>query len=350
VLIFRKVGMTNVPVYYTEPSMKDILLPLLTDALQYTPTHRAVVIYDTDSPLARVLSEGYRAALPQAQHLHFPDHTPDFLRASVAALSPGDLVVLVQSSSFRLNEFRFRVELFKLGLAVIEHPHLGRMPEREIATYLEALRYDKDYYQTTGRALATRIRGAQEIIVQTSGGNSLHYLAPFEDPKLNIGDYTGMKNVGGQFPIGEVFTEPVDFAHVNGTVALMAFGDTSFRTCAPETPIVLTITEGRIVGTEHSTEHFLGILEQLRQDGELFVRELGFGLNRALTKKARLSDVGGYERMCGVHLSLGAKHAMYAKPGLSKRAGRYHVDVFADVERVLIDGSVVYEGGVWTIS
>jgi hypothetical protein len=54
--------------------------------------------------------------------------------------------------------------------------------------------------------------------------------------------------------------------------------------------------------------------------------------------------------MCGVHLSLGAKHAMYAKPGLSKRAGRYHVDVFADVERVLIDGSVVYEGGVWTIS
>lgn len=327
--------------------MLDILQPLLTDSLHHTPAQRAMVIYDTDSPLAATLSDGYRQALPHAQFFLFSAHTPEELRAAVRTLSPGDLVVLVQSSSFRLNAFRFRVELFTLGLAVIEHPHLGRMPPEEIPTYLEALRYDKAYYHTMGRALAAAITDAQEIVLETAGGARLVYGAPFEAPKLNIGDYTGMRNIGGQFPIGEVFTEPVDLSRVNGTVALMAFGDTSFHTYAPEVPITLTITEGKIASTTNATEQFTGILATLQEDGELFVRELGFGLNRALTKHVRLSDVGSYERMCGVHLSLGAKHTMYAKPGLSKRAGKYHVDVFADIERVLIDGRTVYEGGRW---
>ena len=46
----------------------------------------------------------------------------------------------------------------------------------------------------------------------------LRYESSFEDTKLNIGDYTSMKNVGGQFPFGEVFTEPIDLEGVNGEV------------------------------------------------------------------------------------------------------------------------------------
>ena len=87
--------------------------------------------------------------------------TPDLVRAAIDALSPGDLVVLVQSTSFRLNEFRFRLELFDRKLKTIEHPHLGRMPDSELETFIDALAYDPDYYRTVGPALMERINRAR---------------------------------------------------------------------------------------------------------------------------------------------------------------------------------------------
>jgi hypothetical protein len=44
-----------------------------------------------------------------------------------------------------------------------------------------------------------------------------------------------------------------------------------------------------------------------------------------------------------MHLSLGAKHTIYAKPGLHRKKGRYHVDVFVDLEKMMIDNEVVYK-------
>ena len=61
-------------------------------------------------------------------------------------LKPSDLVVLVQSTSFRLDAFRIRIELFKRQLKVIEHPHLGRMSGHEIEYYIDSLAYDPEYF------------------------------------------------------------------------------------------------------------------------------------------------------------------------------------------------------------
>ncbi len=94
---------------------------------------------------------------------------------------------------------------------------------------------------------------------------------------------------------------------------------------------------------------FTDVLDQIRADEELWVRELGFGLNRALTRDRRLTDIGSYERMCGVHLSLGQKHTIYAKAGFPKRSSRYHVDVFADIITVRIDDEIVYREGQWCV-
>ena len=47
-----------------------------------------------------------------------------------------------------------------------------------------------------------------------SGGEQLVFASPFESAKLNIGDYSGMNNIGGQFPLGEVFTEAQDLEAV----------------------------------------------------------------------------------------------------------------------------------------
>jgi hypothetical protein len=41
---------------------------------------------------------------------------------------------------------------------------------------------------------------------------------------------------------------------------------------------------------------------------------------------------------------LGAKHAVYPKAGFHKRDVHFHVDVFADVSRVEIDGTRVFDG------
>ena len=158
-----------------------------------------------------------------------------------------------------------------------------------------------------------------------------------------------MKNVGGQFPIGEVFTEPIDLEGVNGEVKIFAFGDPAFRVNVPAEPITLVIEKARVVGVKNSPPEFDLVLEQIKADEDIWVRELGFGMNKAFSRDRRVLDVGTYERMCGIHISLGAKHSIYAKPGLKRREGRFHVDVFVKTDRVLLDDEVVYQDGGWQV-
>lgn len=321
---------------------------ILEQALEHTPNKRAVVVFDEYSQLSTLVAEGYRQALPEATFINFETTSTADILKSFAELEAGDLVVLVQSLSFRLNEFRIRVELFKQGLKVIEHPHLFRMQGTDIEVYINSLAYDADYYRGTGRRLKGLIDQAQAAEVH-SGGAVLSYDSTFEDAKLNVGDYTGMKNVGGQFPIGEVFTEAKDLAGVNGEVKIFAFGDTDFRVNVPDEPITLVIEKSRVVAVKNSTPAFDEVIEQIKADEEVWVRELGFGMNRAFSRDKRVMDIGTYERMCGIHLSLGAKHSIYAKPGLKRREGQYHVDVFVKTDRVLLDDKVVYQDGAWTV-
>lgn len=312
-------------------------------AIEYTPAKQALIVFDEDSTLSRLLTAGYKAVLPKADFVPFNSITPDGIRQKIAGLNAGDLVVLVQSTSFRLNEFRFRLELFNRALAVIEHPHLGRMPETEHKIYIDALAYDANYYRSVGPALKHRIDKAVKIDVHCTQ-TTLHYDGPFEPVKMNIGDYSALKNTGGQFPIGEVFTEPKDLTGVNGEVEIFAFADRDFKVIFPETPIVLTITKGLITDAKNAPPAFQSILEQIENDEVLAVRELGFGMNRAMNRYRYLTDIGSYERMCGIHLSLGAKHTMYAKEGFPKRSSKYHVDVFADITSVVIDDETVFDG------
>lgn len=326
----------------------------LGDILRICFTHEAaqaaaVVVYDTGCALADTLTAAYRQCLPSAQFVHFEAHTPAEILAILAPLVAGDLVVLVQSTSFRLEAFRIRVELFKRGLKVIEHPHLVRMPGPQVAYYVDALAYDPAYYRGVGAALKARIDRAQGGVLE-SGGAQLVYGSAFESAKLNVGDYREMANIGGQFPIGEVFTEACDLEAVNGRVRIFVFGDTTYSVNQPAEPITLVIQKGQVVAVENSTAEFDTVLANIRADeGVVWVRELGFGMNRAFSNTRLVSDIGTYERMCGVHLSLGAKHGIYGKPNFKRGDGRHHVDVFAVTESVLLDGEEVYRAGAWVV-
>ncbi len=325
------------------------LRDVLAIAIEHGPAQRALVVHDARSDLARALTEGYRRNLPDGEFLDFDSVEPDQVLAAFKCLAPSDLVVLVQSTSFRLEAFRIRVELFKLGLKVVEHVHLSRMPGTQGEHYIEALAYDSDYYRGVGKALKARIDTAASGTVH-SGGERLVFASPFESAKLNVGDYSGMNNVGGQFPIGEVFTEAQDLEAVNGRVQVHVFGDTSYLVNRPDQPITLIIERGRVVGAVDTTPEFDKLLEIIRRDeGEVWVRELGFGMNRAFSRERRVNDIGTYERMCGIHLSLGAKHGVYPKPGFKRKDARYHVDVFAVTDAVYLDDQLMYQDGGWLV-
>ncbi len=324
------------------------LRDVLGHALEHGPLHGALVVYDTRTALARALLEGYRRNLPGAVFIDFDAATPEAVLEAFRAMAPQDLVVLVQSTNFRLDGFRIRVELFKLGLKVVEHVHLSRMPGTQSEHYIEALAYDPAYFRGVGRALKARIDAAPHARVE-GGGETLTFASALEPAKLNVGDYSGMNNVGGQFPIGEVFTEALDLEAVHGRVQVHVFGDTNYRSNRPEVPVTLVIERGRVVGTENATPAFQQVLDNITEiEGEVWVRELGFGMNRAFTRERRVDDIGTYERMCGIHLSLGAKHGVYTKPGFKRKDARFHIDVFAVTDAVYLGDERVYADGSWT--
>ena len=46
-------------------------------ALLHTHPHKALVVYDNEHELSRILTAAYREVLPEAKFLHFPDHSKE---------------------------------------------------------------------------------------------------------------------------------------------------------------------------------------------------------------------------------------------------------------------------------
>jgi hypothetical protein len=322
---------------------------ILKDAIKYSFQQQALIIADSQSPLAILLTQAYRAALPTAQFIGFDKITPEEIFPVFQKMQRNDLVVLIQSSNFRLKDFRIRVELFEMGLKVIEHPQLARMQNEEVSLYIDSLAYDAEYFHGVGHALKKLVDSAQNGVIE-SDGLRLFFDCKLEPAKLNIGDYTGMKNIGGQFPIGEVFTEAQCLEAVHGQVKIFAFADNAFLVNKPKIPITLVIEKGRVIDAKNTTPEFDEVIAKIKKDeGEIWLRELGFGMNQAFTPTQIVADVGTYERMCGVHLSLGTKHSVYKKPQFKRGTTWHHVDVFAVTDAVYLDEKNIFVKHQWKI-
>lgn len=319
-------------------------------ALEHRPEagERVLVVYDTENGLTDILTKAYRNALPSAQFVDFASVTKEEIIALFDALKPRDLVVLIQTSSFRLDDFRIRLHLFKLRLKVIEHTHLYRNSEDVWDVYLNALAYDPAWYRTVGRKLQAKLAATNELRIE-SGGTALIVTGELESPKPNLGDYAGMENIGGTFPIGEVFTEARDFTQMNGSFMVYAFAGTDFSIVMHE-PFRVDVTEGVVVGWgENAPTSFLDVIASIKTNERPLVREIGFGLNRAITRERYIEDITAFERILGLHLSLGEKHSVYKKEGIVTHKARFHVDVFPLVERVTADGETIFENGKYLL-
>jgi hypothetical protein len=317
-------------------------------ALEHTPPAKTLVIYDTEDGLTRIITEAYRRALPNAQFIDFATQTKDALMKTFALLSPKDLVVLIQTSNFRLDEFRIRLHLFSLGLKVIEHLHLYRNGEETWETYVNSLAYDASWYRTIGPKLKASLESIETLCIQ-AGTAELTVTGGVESPKLNIGDYTGMENIGGTFPIGEVFTEAKDFSKMNGSLLIYAYAGADFHINMHE-PFRVDIKEGLIVSyAKDAPQTFVEVLELVKSYERPLIREIGFGLNRAITREHYLKDITAFERIYGMHFSLGEKHSVYKKEGITTHKTKFHVDLFPIVNTVYADDVAIFDNGLYVV-
>lgn len=322
----------------TAVNMEDIL----THSLKLGSDNKVLVIYDNDYELTRILTQGYKTALKNLQaNAEFYDFEQiskdgkDKVVQMFEDYNPSDLVVLIQSGSFRLDDFRIRLHLFSKNLKVIEHLHLHRNDPSVFDVYIASLKYDdseRQWYQKMKDNLVSNLSSTDKL--QLKYAEATLETSKLEIPKINIGDYTGMGNVGGTFPIGEVFTESQDFASMTGSVYIYGFADRNFNVCFYD-PFRLDISQGLITGFAQNTpQEFIDVLNLVKEYERPMIREIGFGLNRAITKARPLGDITAYERILGVHFSLGEKHSVYKKAGITTHKTKFHIDLFLCIDQV----------------
>jgi aminopeptidase len=363
------------------------------------------LLYDTESPLANILSDAWIAILsnintavvrefknppqplyrgglinPDNPHLKEQnriitshnieenkriglDHhitcktTPDeividpqveLLKNELISLPAGSIVVLVQSTNFRLSTFRIRLELFHLGIHVVEFNHLAYILESEFSTFEKSLVYNTPEYVRIQNVLEWLIVSANSTRIQSVNGEFLTF-SSLEKIRGNTGDYSASINKWGTFPIGEVFTESIDLSSVHGKCLVESYPreDFSVEHC---TPFELVIENGRVLPSDNFPAPFAKLYNWIVQfEWEVMVRELGMGINTAITRDTSLSDINFYERKTGVHLSLGKKHGIYGKKLPKTEIQRFHIDVFIALEGVYIGEQRVFENKKWIV-
>jgi len=290
------------------------------------------------------MTAAYRNALPDARFIDFDKTSKEDILAAFDEMKPKDLVVLIQSSNFLLDAFRIRLHLFEKGLKVIEHLHLHRNTEKVWDVYINSIAYDINWYRNIGPWIKSKLDPAKELCIEGEDA-VLTVSGPLLPSLLNIGNYAGMKNVGGTLPIGEVISECVNFEDMNGSMKLFAYADTDFETMILK-PFRVDIKESLVVGwNENTPESFGRMVENVKKYERPIIRELGFGLNRAVTKERYLEDITAFERLVGLHLSLGEKHSIYKKEGIVAHKSKFHIDIFLVTDRMLVDGVPFFENG-----
>jgi aminopeptidase len=323
---------------------------ILTKCIQFNfdGKNQALVVYDTQNGLTEIMTQAYRNVIPEAKFVNFDDMSKDEIIGEFNKLKPNDLVVQIQTMNFRLDDFRIRLHLFQQKLKVIEHMHLYRDDESVWDVYVDSLSYDENWYRQVAPRLQNTL-AKTNILEIKSKSCILEVVGGLEIPKLNTGDYTGMDNIGGTFPIGEVFTEALDFGTMNGSVYIYAFADKQFNISFHE-PFRIDIDHGIVVGYgENTPDLFIEVWNSVKEIERPLIREIGFGMNKAITKERFLGDITAFERILGLHLSMGEKHSVYKKEGIIAKKSRFHVDLFLVADSVFCDGKVIFQNGQYLV-
>ncbi|MBI2572544.1 hypothetical protein HYV86_01680 [Candidatus Woesearchaeota archaeon] len=328
------------------PDLVAALRTIITHNVALPPEKEVILIYDEDSSLSRKLAEGYKEAIANYPHriIKFDPSMGQELKEQMLQVEPGIAIILVQTTSFRISEYRIRLDLNKQKAYVIEHSHLDLIKPEEEETYLACLTYDHERYKKICDYITPLLQNAAKVEIISHDGSVMTYQGPFEKIYYNIGEI--QNTLGSFYPIGEFFTEPLDLKNVNGTFQIYAYPSDHHETIIEE-PFHINVEGGSIISHD-GPERFEVIMDLIRSennDGRVPIREMGFGLNRFIGKHAPLGYVGSHERQLGFHVSLGLKHGIYRKKMPNAVNQRFHIDLFINVGKILVDDVAVFENG-----
>jgi hypothetical protein len=97
------------------------------------------------------------------------------IKNELISLPAGSIVVLIQSTNFRLSTFRVRLELFHRGIHVVEFNHLAYIPEHEFDTFEKSLIYRTDEYIRLEKSFSEAMSQAKTTRIQSVNGEFLTY-------------------------------------------------------------------------------------------------------------------------------------------------------------------------------
>lgn len=396
-------------IHHLQQSCKDILYK----NMEYQ-NQEVYLLYDTESPLAKILSDAFVAILPHSattrlflnppqplyrggfinpenpynreqnrvvtshnihenerfgllhhhlsshvqhetslKHEHSSDSIWDMIKTELLSLPPWSIVVLIQSTNFRLSTFRIRLELFHRGIHVVEFNHLAYIPDSQFETFFSSITYRTDIYKEQEQKFAieiSRSNNLEKVVEIISSDDSELSFWSLEGIRGNTGEYSSIEKKWWTFPLGEIFTEALDLESVSGTCLVDAFPNDDFSVNFCE-PFSLAIKKWRVLPSDHFPSEFQKIYDWIMEfEGEVMVRELGLGLNPAISLTTPLSDINFFERKLGVHLSLGKKHGIYGKKLPKNELQRFHIDIFLSIADVKIGGKSVYRDWNWHFS
>ena len=310
---------------------------------------KIVLVYDKNSNLSNILSEAYISNLNSYKNLDieiidFDSIENDILKIKIMSLESDSTVVLVQSTNFRLDDFRLRLNLKNAWVWAIEHNHLSYIRDNEIENYADSIEYRTPYYDDLSKKLKQKSDSANIMKIVSKNWDELILEWGFEDMKQNTWNFEGRIRAWS-FPIWENFTEIIDFLKVNWKVSIRAYPNENFWVEFPEV-FTLNIKESLITWySENTPKWFLEILEKIKksEDNEVFIRELWFWLNPWITWEKSLNDINAFERILGFHISLWKKHQIYRKKFHRKITQRYHIDIFPDTDYIKMGDEIIFQ-------
>jgi len=314
---------------------------------------KVLVIFDENSTLSSLLKNASILALEELKQefelVDFYLKDSDFIADYVFENSKkSDVILTIQSSSFRVSKYRWRNELCNRGLKVCEFGQLGKVKDDEIERFINSLTTDFDHYEKISNKIIPLINLSKEIKIISTNNSILKYSGKMDKCLKNTGALWEQTNWTTRFPIGEIICESLDLTTLNGKFLGYAYPSIKDQTTQFTKPFKCEIKEGLFISNDGPKE-FKEIIELIKtenEEKEVFVRELGLGLNRNIKRFGCISEPMAYERVEGLHFSLGMKHGMYQKklwPKYGKKFHqKFHIDIFVDVKEIYIDDELVF--------
>jgi aminopeptidase len=325
---------------------KDILEKNLKIYDERVKDKKVVLVYDLESKLSTFVANWYIENLKNNKNaiiININDIEKENLKVMLLSLEKFSMVILVQSTNFRLDEFRLRLNLKNSNIGCIEHNHLIYMKDKEIQTYLKAISYKWEFFEKLSNNLKNLFDNGRSLEIIWKEWNIFKVTEGFEDMKQNTWNFE-IENRYGTYPVWENFTESKDFLKVNWELLIKAYPWMDMKVHILEKPFKIVIKESIVTEVFDAPEIFIEVFEKIKAaEWEVMIRELWFWLNPDIDFENSLSDVNPFERYEGFHLSLGKKHNIYRKKLHKDVVQRYHIDIFPEFSEIKVDWELIYK-------